>query len=425
MTRGRLTTALSLVLLAGTTAAPSASAREGGPQVVVRIVDQGRQVAQQAFSLAEVGSCSGEGCVAATYTLRTDDGREPAAGQCPNGVSLAALIERTDPDATADAVTYTQVLDATGVSHPLDQGQLGPTGADDLPPAVCSDGSSITYIRPLRDGSDANVSADPDRNGFFQTSPGQGQTLEVIAHLTGRLLRPTITATPRGTRSYDFTATVPDAPPGVSATWDFGDGTQGSGPTTSHRFAPTREQSSFTVTLTVYADDGSSGRAQRAVSFTVAPDQDGGGGGGGDGGDGPPTGGASDDTGTTGGSRGTPGQPTASPSSGGTAADPGSGAEAGGAGATAPPPPESTPRTDPSRPDGVRVRGRVLTLAAAPAPATGITPDPAPATSGSADDTVLRLPRWLLLTLVGVALYAAGAAMEMMGPRRRRPARKG
>lgn len=57
----------------------------------------------------------------------------------------------------------------------------------------------------------------------------------------------------------------------ASYEWDFGDGTTGTGATTTHTYATAGD---FTVTLTVKDDNGATATKTRAVTTTLAPNQD-------------------------------------------------------------------------------------------------------------------------------------------------------
>ncbi|MER7447909.1 PKD domain-containing protein [Microbacterium sp. NPDC097977] len=68
-----------------------------------------------------------------------------------------------------------------------------------------------------------------------------------------------------GSASADADGTI------ASYAWDFGDGATGTGATASHTYATAGE---FTVTLTVTDDNGTTASTTRAVTTTLAPNQD-------------------------------------------------------------------------------------------------------------------------------------------------------
>ncbi|MBZ5735059.1 PKD domain-containing protein [Nocardioides sp. TRM66260-LWL] len=376
--------------------------------------------------------------VRGAYALRTPSGDASTTDQA-QWTSIATLIR--DAGADPARVTYAEVLDATGVSHPVDGARLlpadgDPAGGPDRVPAVATSGSSVAYVRPLQGADDANLTADPDANGYFQTSPAQGQTLVVRAHLTGRWLRPAVTVTPTapGTRRT-LAATLADPPPGLAYAWDLGDGARASGPRVAHTW--TARRAPYVVTLVATAPDGSWGRALAVVATGATPTPS------------PsPTPTASPGPGPSrepsrGPGRAGPAgpQPSAAPGPG-TAGRPGdaapgatSGATSGPVAPTAPSAPSLSARPSasstpaPTTPAGEPVTG--LLLAAEPR-AGGLTLPTPPrgsaadvAQPGAAADGRLHLPGWALVIGLVALLYGGALARELRAGRGGRIGRTG
>lgn len=168
------------------------------------------------------------------------------------------------------SVSFAEVIDRNGGSHPLDNTALGDAGsngfADGLMPGVFVVGNNdaIAYIRPLRpDPQDVN-GAD-----FFQTlSHG---ALQIVAHTSGSLLSATVQAAKTQLAVGEvnsFTVALAPQPGGqVDYAWNFGDGTTGTGANPQHTWAAA---GTYYVSVTVHAADGSYGQSA-SVAIQVGP----------------------------------------------------------------------------------------------------------------------------------------------------------
>lgn len=260
-----------LVLFLPAGAARAASGCGSDPAcVTVQVV--GSTTATRTFSLADL--TANDDLSSVTYTMRSDTGPEKDE-QAASAISLRKVVGLVPAagggQVNPDAITYTEVYDAHGMSHPLPAGALGAPGSNGfqngLEPSVhfVTANVGVQYLRPLTGPDDVNVSADA-RNGDFYVA---GQPLLIVAHTSGALLIVKIQPTALTLRAGDtgtFSATVQGSN-GTPLTyhWDFGDGT------TSTETAPTHvwtTAGTYYVGLTVTGADGSSGSAT-PVKVTV------------------------------------------------------------------------------------------------------------------------------------------------------------
>lgn len=256
--------AVAAIGLFGLGVPPTAAADP--PVVVVRVA--GDADATRTFSLDDLGRLVDVD--GSPYGLRDESG----AASTPVGrrwVTLRALAQALGAGAPdPDAVTFTEVSGPDGIAHPLRAGDLGRGAAAGfegaLMPAVGLDGDRLSYVRPLRAADDANLSGDPNRDGYLLLGSG---TLEIVLHTSGRLLQVDADADPGRDGAVAFDASVEgQQPPGLAITWDFGDGTDpGRGAEVEHTYAAS---GTYRVFAQAQADDGSWGRsAPVSVEVTV------------------------------------------------------------------------------------------------------------------------------------------------------------
>ena len=390
-----------------------------------------------------------------TYTLQSrPNDPAPQTTNVAEATSLRALVaaipDPGHPGSTLDpdAVTFTEVDDAQGHSHPLPRGALGASGATGyqrglMPVVYALDQDTIGFLRPLRDSSDVNVSADVNIGGYFLS--GTDGVLHIVVHTSGQLLAPVIHASATSAdvgKGVGFTVTLPRRPAGqLTYAWDFGDGSTSTVAAPTHAWAHT---GTYEVDLTVSSPDGSTGRAESVLVDVAAVPKSGPSTGPGTGKDkdkhapvtGPTTskgghkGGQVSDTPTTG--TVVSGGSTAGAEP--TAAATGAASEAG---VLPPPAVPSIPVAKPTRTAPVRaaddgaveVSGIVLAAAEVAAPPAVDEPATAHAARRTASSTPFSLPGWVLPTLAVLLVFGAGVAGELrpyLGPRlRRRPARTG
>jgi hypothetical protein len=415
----------------------AASSCDGdGPCVIVDVVGDGSDADHpHIFDLADLDSL--HDIADATYTVKslqvTRD--EPV----PEGVSLRALAQAVSVD--PDAVTYAEVLDVSGLSHPLTKAELGPLGdngfadvhGQDVEPAMYdTGGNGISYIRPLRSDvpNDLNSVAGSD-NGYFQSDTNGA--LGVIFHLSGSLLTPTIhptTTAPKAGVADAFSATV--APqPGTSLTydWSFGDGSSSTAAAPSHAWS---RAGTYWVTVTITGADSSSGSTSLQVTVgapqapTTVPTR-------------PGTGKSHHPHNPVTGPNRNPGRhsggtpqhtaPDEGPSQSPTTTPP----------TTPPPAPSSGAPSVPSTPThhvrqprhrhpqhhvpaaktGTHVSGILLTSASTP---VTVVPEPVARAAGARQgaESPWRVPEWLVLTVAALAVLSCGIMREWRPPLPRR-----
>ncbi|WP_415093162.1 PKD domain-containing protein [Nocardioides sp.] len=354
-----------------------------------------------------------------TYRKRDEDGHV-SSELVGAGTSLRALVAAVPAGAGTvdpDAVTYTEVVDEDGVSHPLAEGALGASGANGfesglMPVVQGVGGEALQYIRPLTGGEDVNVSADPNRGGYWQTS-SRG-TLRIVAHTSGRLLQPTIAAGDTDLdvgESTSLSATLAESPgTSLTWTWDFGDGEAAGTASTSHAW---QQAGTFYVTVTVRGADGSFGRAS-PVRVSVDPEQ------------------TDDPTVAPGGSGADtdPDAPVDGPSkakghhAGGsassTASSSASGSASGSSASATASPAASATATATATPapsgDSPRIEGILLTASelrgSSSTPPVDVEDAPSAAAARASADTGLGLPGWIGLPAAVAALIGSGMLAE-------------
>ncbi|WP_308116737.1 PKD domain-containing protein [Nocardioides sp. TRM66260-LWL] len=250
-------TGAALLLPVG--AAPAPAAPSGS--VVVSVLGG----PSRTFTAAQLAAPALQDVPGAPYQLRDEGGGGRSAGG-DGWVSLRALLAEAGGPPPG-RITFAEVQGPDGVSHPLARGELVGGFAGGLVPAVSAQAGGVTYVRPLRGGDDANLSPDPNRQGFEQT-PGR---LTVLLHTTGRLLDVEVEADRVDEDTYRLAAKVDDPPPGLALAWTFGDGTSGTGPKVEHTW--TGKPGTYPVTLQARGGDGSWGRAAPTSVDVTAPRQ--------------------------------------------------------------------------------------------------------------------------------------------------------
>ncbi|WP_418060165.1 hypothetical protein [Pimelobacter simplex] len=334
------------------------------------------------------------------------------------------LIEHlTRPGAALDGLRPSDVT-IVKLPHPqndyistLGKADLGPAGsggfADGLEPVVyLADSDAVSYIRPLRPGTD-------DVNGDDDLRPGGRIALELTLSTTGRVLTPEITVTPAHPsvgQKVRFRADVPGAPYPSRLTyrWQLGSAGAADPQNPATASATWTTKGGRTIGLVVTDDRDSYGRA--LASFTVGdappptetptvPVQPGGGGGKGDG---------------NGESKGPPGGRHATPGGPGTDGAPGpTGPPAPGSTATTSP----TPAPDPDPDDGT-VRGLLLSSGTTTGGADAPAPTEGPATSSTVvpPKHPFRIATGVWFALLAGLLVLVGAAGELRDVLRTRKA---
>lgn len=255
--------AMAVVLSAsGGASAETGCGASGGPCVVVTV--EGDSPTTQVFGVDDLTAL--EDLVAPAYEIRSTAGGGTQSEPRPDrAVSLQRLLSSvaTGPGSTLawQSVTFAEVVDRNGGTHPLTNAQLGNPGAngfaDGLMPGlfVVGGNDAIGYVRPLTpDPGDVNV------KDFFQTL--SGGALQIVAHTQGTLLTPSVQASSTQTQAgaaVGFSVSFP-RPPGTALTytWDFGDGVPSGEAAPAHIWAAA---GTYAVSVTVEGADGSYGRS--------------------------------------------------------------------------------------------------------------------------------------------------------------------
>jgi len=270
--------AASLVLPAPSYAADTCS---GSSSVEVDVV--GSIHTSQSFSPQQI--CNLYDTFGAKYQIRSRPGG-PTNGTdpTPQVLSIQGLLTSVQVGSGStlplSRVTFVQVIDSGGHPHGLDQQQVGDPGSvfpGGLVPAVWWQASTgqagsdeMFYIRPLMGPNDVNAV------DYFGTNPGQ--PLQVVAHTTGALLHPSISATPATAEAgqpVSFSVSFADPQPTTRLHyfWSFGDGTTGTGAAPRHTF---KTSCICGVRLDVTGSDTSSGSSAITLQVGSPPKQTGG-----------------------------------------------------------------------------------------------------------------------------------------------------
>lgn len=268
--------ALALVI-AGVSVACSAGAAAANPNLIVQASIHQRNGAVVPASVT-ISSLQGNPGQCAPYTgthqldlhdagggTHTDDFGNDAAW------SLAAVVGCLSTPVPSSAVNGITVVQSNGSPEFSQYSQLGPSDlttpspfADPTQvPVIYTDGTNITYDRPWRGQPDDDNAIDQVR----ESTPFQIEVYE------GAIIPVTVTAsemTVAAGGTVTFGATVPAAnSPGISYTWNFGGGAQGSqtasGANTSATFATPGE---YEVGVLAANAAGGGGGAQVLITVT-------------------------------------------------------------------------------------------------------------------------------------------------------------
>lgn len=164
-----------------------------------------------------------------SYTVRSRAGSAGTTIRLRRGLSIRGLLTLAGFD--PGAVESISVASPSGRLVSLFAADFAdPSPFAQGPALVVAEPGGTRYLRPVRNSRDTNAGES------FQVSTGLDITVD-----GGALLAVRAGANPRRTatgRTVSFSAGVRPAPPGATLTyrWDFGDGTQGAGARTTHRY---------------------------------------------------------------------------------------------------------------------------------------------------------------------------------------------
>ncbi|MEJ7825462.1 MAG: PKD domain-containing protein [Solirubrobacteraceae bacterium] len=212
-------TLLSLLALL----AAGTSSAQAGPGVVLK---QGAGSEEIRISGAQIAGAANSGPT--SYTDRERPGG-PSTKITLRGITIRGLLGLAGID--GGSVNFVQVVGDDGSVLTLRGAEINGGGFPEGPAIVTDEGSTTRFFRPARSagGTSENVPSAP------------GTPIEVTVD-GGSLLSVRATASPRTVKigqTVRFTASVSARPPGaqISYTWDFGDGTTGSGDSVTHTYS--------------------------------------------------------------------------------------------------------------------------------------------------------------------------------------------
>jgi hypothetical protein len=242
--------ALSLaVLLAG----GAASAR-AGPGVTIR---QGAGSATTSISGGQIAGAANAG---GTYTLRERPG-DPGERVSLRGVSIRGLLELAGFN--AGAVRFVQVVGADGGVITITGPEINNPPFPEGPAIVTDEGANTRFVKPARSsgGTSESVLSVP------------GTPLEMTVE-GGSLLSIRASASPTTVKTgqtITFRASVRFPPAGASFTytWDFDDGTSGSGATVTHTY---NSSGNLEPRVTVHGSGGSTAQCASVCEGTETVD---------------------------------------------------------------------------------------------------------------------------------------------------------
>ena len=248
--RAATAAALSLaVLLAG-----GAASAQAGPGVVLR------KDAGSPTKFISGGQIAGASDAGGTYTLRERPG-DPGERVSLRGVSMRGLLSLAGFNPAA--VQFVQILGGDGSVITMSGPEINSPPFPEGPAIVTDEGSKTRFVKPARSsgGTSENVISAP------------GTALEMTVE-GGSLLSIRATATPATVKTgqtVTFHADVRFAPAGASFTytWDFQDGSTGSGPTVTHKFQTSGD---LEPRVTVHGSGGSTAQCQSVCEGTETVD---------------------------------------------------------------------------------------------------------------------------------------------------------
>ncbi len=204
------------MLLAG-----GAASAQAGPGVTIR---QGAGSATTSIGGGQIAGASNAG---GTYTIR-ERPSDPGERISLRGLSIRGLLELAGFN--AGAVRFVQVVGGDGSVITVTGPEINNPPFPEGPAIVTDEGGTTRFVKPARSsgGTSESVLSVP------------GTPLEMTVE-GGSLLSIRATASPRTAKTgqtVTFRASVRFPPPGASFTytWDFQDGTSGSGPSVTHTF---------------------------------------------------------------------------------------------------------------------------------------------------------------------------------------------
>jgi PKD domain-containing protein len=207
---------LSVLALLG---AGTASA-VAGPGVVMKS-QSGEQQPVPGSSIAANADSGG------TYTVREQSGDEPRTVSL-RGLSIRGLLALAGFN--PGAVTHVSVVGGDGPLITLTGQEINNPTSSEGPALVADVGGETRFVKPARSAGGAS--------NYVRSVPGTPLEIQVDG---GGLLAVEATASPTSVKTNQtirFKARVRFAPPGASFTytWNFDDGTAGSGQQTSHKY---------------------------------------------------------------------------------------------------------------------------------------------------------------------------------------------
>ena len=233
--------------------------------------DVTNQVASFQWNFGDGGTASGQN-VTHTYTR---------IGTFPVTLTITDAVGRTNFTTQSITIGQGQLPTATFVASPAAP-VVNQTINFNASGSTAAPGHNISdYTWTFGDGTGGNgaivthaYSTAGSYTGTLQTTDDAGRKSQLtpvpIVVTTGLPVAQITVSPPSGTHpaTINFIGSQSTVAPGrtiVSYHWDFGDGTTGSGPTTSH---PYNNPGNFTVTLIVTDDQGNSGIATATVTIS-------------------------------------------------------------------------------------------------------------------------------------------------------------